>query len=269
MNLIKKIFTILTGNSVLQYLLNKNINYSLKLMGIGIGADVQSSGEFSIVNKLKQLNKPNLCIFDVGANIGNFSEMILSSFNIPEFVSIHCFEPSKKTFALLSTNLGKVKNVYLNNFGFGKEKGEFNLYYDKEGSGLASLTKRKLDHFNIEFTESEKVDIDTIDNYCVKNNIQNIDLLKIDVEGNELDVLTGAKQMFENNKIKMVSFEFGGCNIDTRTYFQDFYYFFAEKNFRIFRITPSGFLYLIETYNEYLEQFSTTNFLAIYNSQVE
>jgi hypothetical protein len=60
----------------------------------------------------------------------------------------------------------------------------------------------------------------------------------------------------------MVMFEFGGCNIDTRTYFQDFFYFFKKHDMSIYRITPSGFFHPIPKYLEELEQFRTTNFLA-------
>ncbi|MBU1864122.1 MAG: FkbM family methyltransferase, partial [Candidatus Omnitrophica bacterium] len=116
--------------------------------------------------------------------------------------------------------------------------------------------------FNINFSQSEKVSIDTIDNYCSENNIQQIDLLKIDVEGHELDVLTGAEKMFKSCSIRIVSFEFGGCNIDTRTFMKDFFDFFTKKNMKIYRITPSGFLCPLPAYNELNEQFRTTNFIA-------
>ena len=63
----------------------------------------------------------------------------------------------------------------------------------------------------------------------------------------------------------MVTFEFGGCNIDTRTYFQDFWYFFKDKNMLIYRILPHNRLYKILSYNEMYEQFTTTNYLATSN----
>lgn len=47
--------------------------------------------------------------------------------------------------------------------------------------------------------------------------------------------------MFERGAIDRVTFEFGGCNIDTRTYFQDYWYFFKTFGFRVFRITPGLF----------------------------
>ena len=140
------------------------------------------------------------------------------------------------------------------------------LYFDKTGSELASLTKRKMDQFGIDFNKSEKVKVTTIDQYCLENTINHIQLLKIDIEGHELDALIGARKMFDKKAIDIVSFEFGGCNVDSRTFFQDFWYFFSEINMKIFRIVPSGYLYPIDSYKQTYEQFKTTNFIAILNS---
>ena len=87
--------------------------------------------------------------------------------------------------------------------------------------------------------------------------------MKIDVEGHELDVLNGGKEFFEKKAIDMVTFEFGGCNIDTRTYFQDFWYFFKTYDYKIYRILPNGTFFYIDTYNEEREQFLTSNYLVL------
>jgi hypothetical protein len=154
--------------------------------------------------------------------------------------------------------------VVLNNCGLGKEKGELQLYYDAEESG-GSLTKRRLNHMGIDYSQSETVTIDTLDNYCENNGISCIDLLKADIEGHELDLFLGAKRMFQTGSVRIATFEFGGCNIDTHTYFQDYFYYFKEMNMDLYRITPSGYLYPINGYSERQEQFQTTNFAAINN----
>jgi hypothetical protein len=87
------------------------------------------------------------------------------------------------------------------------------------------------------------------------------------VEGHEFDVITGAQEMLETGSIDMVSFEFGGTNIDTRTFFRDFWYLLTRFKLRIFRITPSGYLSPIGTYNEFMEQFGATNYVAIANNR--
>ena len=105
----------------------------------------------------------------------------------------------------------------------------------------------------------EEVDLTRFDEYWNKNSTI-IDYVKIDVEGHELDVLEGFGQLIL--KTKLIQFEFGGCNIDTRTYFKDFWYFFLERNFIIYRITPRGLL-RIPIYKEKYEFFQTTNYIAL------
>ena len=98
--------------------------------------------------------------------------------------------------------------------------------------------------------------------YCTGQGIDHIDWLKIDVEGHELDVLNGGTKMFSGSAIGMVTFEFGGCNIDTRTFLQDFFCFFRDHQMRIARITPAGYLHELHSYQEAYEQFRTTNFVC-------
>ena len=82
----------------------------------------------------------------------------------------------------------------------------------------------------------------------------------MDVEGHELDVLRCGEAAMLNASV--IQFEFGGCNIDTRTFFQDFWYFFKDRHFDIYRITPLG-AEKIDKYNEYHEFYSTTNYIAV------
>jgi len=265
MSILQSILIKASGSRFIQNLLEKNVQKSQYLMGIGSGGGgVFSSGERAIFRLLKQRCKPPYCIFDVGSNKGQFLKLILDSIPLAD-CAIHCFEPGRETFKILGESSRKDQRIKLNNLGISKEKGEMSLHYDRVGSTLASLTKRKLDHFGIDFSKTEKVEINTLDDYCAENAIGHIDLLKIDIEGHELDALQGAKKLFEAKAIAIVTFEFGGCNIDTRTFFQDFWYFFRERDFKIFRITPSGYLAPIESYQEILEQFRTINFIAVAN----
>jgi FkbM family methyltransferase len=143
------------------------------------------------------------------------------------------------------------------------------LYKDAEISGLASLTKRRLDHLSIDMSITEQVQCRTLDSIVSENNVSTIDLLKIDVEGHELSVLRGAKATFSAGKIAAVQFEFGGCNLDTRTNLQDFFYFFADYGFELHVIRPRGDFVRLSKYSELMEQYRTTNFLAIQDRQAK
>ncbi len=262
MSILKKILFKPFDNRIAQEILEWNISTSLYLMGIGSGADVSVSGEKSVFNLVKKKLSAPYCFFDVGANKGQFLKLLLDSFGGAKF-TVHSFEPGAETYQILLKKHPNTQQVKFNNCGIGSEQGNATLHYDRPGSGAASLTKRRLDHFNVNFDKSESVQIETIDGYCQKNNIDHIHLLKIDIEGHELGALAGASQMIKNQEIDLITFEFGGCNIDTRSFLQDFWYFFMAAKMDVFRITPTGYLFQIKSYREIYEQFRTTNFVAV------
>ena len=224
------------------------------LKGIGFGS-------FSYDDEISSASTfhPDMnVIIDVGANIGEYSNAILEKFDPQE---LHIFEPSKTNITALRKRYGTKQNVIINGCALSDENKEGTLYSDNPGSGISSLSKRKLEHFNIDFSREEQVNIIRFDEYWLERS-KEIDLFKIDVEGHELDVLKGIGDLIIS--IKIIQFEFGGCNIDSRTYFQDFFYFFKDNNFRIYRITPYKPV-LIDRYRERDERFVTTNFLALNN----
>jgi FkbM family methyltransferase len=226
-------------------------------MNICVSSEMTQNGERIAIEYIKNklfVDSQKAIIFDVGANIGNYSKQLIEVFK--EQVVIYSFEPSKKTFSSLKNNIPT--GALLHNIGFSDKEGEEILYSDRDLSGMASLYKRRLNHFSIEMGQREKIKLDTIDHFCESNGINKISFLKLDIEGNELKVLNGASRMLTTTQF--IQFEFGGCNIDSRTYFQDFWYLLSD-HYKIYRIVKDG-LFEIKKYKEMYELFMTTNFLA-------
>lgn len=247
----------------LKYQVTFQYLYRLCLSGMNIGGgyNIEESGEVVALEHVKSLflNKDYLMLFDVGANKGKYSTLLKKLFQ--EKATIHAFEPSSTTFGMLKENFGNQDQVFLYQKALGESAAQLTLFYPEIGSGLASLYDRNLDHFGIETKDVEQVEVMTLDSFCHEKEITEIDFLKLDVEGHELAVLKGANQMLEAGMINAIQFEFGGCNIDSKTFFQDFYYLLSPS-FRIYRIVKDGLL-PIEEYSEDLEVFKTTNYLCI------
>lgn len=100
---------------------------SLKGMNYGNGGDFKNSGELKVLKHIKEtLGEKTLTIFDVGANVGDYSKSLADFFKINTI--IHSFEPSKKTFERLLKNTSGIPNIIPNNFGFGDTESSLLLY---------------------------------------------------------------------------------------------------------------------------------------------
>jgi FkbM family methyltransferase len=235
----------------------------MKSAGVGHGGIVAKSGEMkAVAAALSQAGvvRSDPMLFDVGGNVGEWT--LEAKRNWPE-AQVHVFEPSAMHLEKLRPALAALKNVSINALALGAEAGEATLYKDADITGLASMTRRDLSHVGLSMDLSEAIKVDTLDRYCKDHGIETIDLLKIDVEGHELDVLNGGISMLDARRIAVVQFEFGGCNIDTRTFFKDFFDFFDQRGYAIAILGPGGRLNPVKRYREFNEQYSTTNYVAI------
>ena len=225
------------------------------LLGKGWGSGTVEK-EFAAALSLLEGKKVELCV-DIGGNKGTYTEQILKQ--VPS-CDVVIFEPAKTNVETLSLKFTNSPNVKIEQCAVSNEVGDATLYSNEDGSGLASLTQRRLDHFGIDFNNTESIKTIKFEDYWkVELDSRDIDICKIDIEGHELDALNGFGEAIKH--ISVIQFEFGGCNIDTRSFFQDFWYFFQGNGFDLYRISPIG-LIQIPQYRELDEFFSTTNYLA-------
>lgn len=237
--------------------------HHLSLIGMNHwgGASLYHSGEVHALkymfNKLKYKNNP-IMVFDVGANHGQYA--LLANDLIKHVSIIHSFEPSKYAYDVLIEKTQEQSNVIIHNFGLGESQSKMKLFSSGKGASIASVynLSNRAAQFKDAFTE--EVELTTLDSFCGRHNIDLIDILKIDIEGHEMAALKGASGKLKDQKINFIQFEFSECNIDSRTYFKDFYNILSA-DFNLFRIVSNG-LYKLDHYDESLEVFHTANFLA-------
>jgi FkbM family methyltransferase len=200
-------------------------------------------------------------VFDVGANVGDWARLALQ---VNPRARLYCFEPSAFTFAKLTANAFPA-NVSCHNLGFGPEAGAATLHVFDEGSGMNSIYPRTglEDGWNIAPpSKTETIRIDTLDAFCAAQAIDRVDFLKMDVEGHELGVLNGAAGLFGRRAIGAVQFEYGGCNIDSRTFMKDFFEFFQVRGYTLHKIYPDRLL-PVARYDQRLDNFQHQNWVAM------
>jgi len=149
------------------------------------------------------IRKGNLC-FDIGANIGNRTEVFTKI-----GARVVAVEPQENCIADLIKKFGKNPNVTLINKAAGAKIGEGEIHICATKSGLSTLSeewlrvtkenKRFEDH--VDWSAVERVQITTLDELI--GTYGRPDFCKIDVEGYELEVLKGLTQ-----KIPLISFEY-------------------------------------------------------------
>ncbi|GJD58166.1 FkbM family methyltransferase [Methylobacterium dankookense] len=148
----------------------------------------------------------SICL-DVGGNIGTSA---IAMAHYAQNGHVYTFEPVKRTFSILSLNLrnNKVENVTPSNIGISNEVGEATIRVDRSLLGNA----RRVDDATAASDElhyNETFKMQPLDTWMSENNIKRADLIKVDVEGFELEVIEGGQKAFFGDERTVSIFEFG------------------------------------------------------------
>ena len=183
------------------------------------------------------LHKKTVAI-DIGANIGLFA-VTLASLGYSE---VHVFEPIPQTFKRLQDNIksnnfpGKI-NLNCLALGSQTQKLEFQVF---EHSPAINRFINCQDENNKNIV-TQKVAVTTLTKYCQENNIEHIDFLKIDVEGMEIFVLKGAKDLLQEHRIDKILLEICPINLQSANVkLQDLYECIIESKYLPYSLKNNG-----------------------------
>ena len=228
-----------------------------RTQGKGIGSSSLNEEIKTLGYFVRQLGLKRIEILDVGANTGQYGMQALLDF--PDAI-LHSFEPGTSAYRQLLLNSDSHPNWNVYQCGLGSESEVKYLHFTTQGSASASIIDQSQVYGRELSLSRELVRIIKLDEFLLENGSVDPNILKLDIEGNELNCLFGAANSID--KFKIVQFEFGEINIDSRTYFRDFWNYFSSKGFEIYRIGRKGPI-RINHYQENLENFSVTNYLAV------
>lgn len=197
--------------------------------------DIDYNGERWLVRTLaaKQLLKT---VFDVGANRGDWTAMVLES--NPD-ASVHCFEICPPMFQKLVARLGGPglnQKLFLNPFGLSDSKSEIKISYFPDGDGGGAM----LDVMNSPNAQTISAQVLRGKDYCEDHHLASIDLLKMDVEGAEHLVLRGFDGFIHPSVVPVVQFEYGMASIVTKFLLKDYYEYFGSRGYKVGKLFPSS-----------------------------
>lgn len=137
-------------------------------------------------------------VVDAGANVGATS--VYFSHLYPDAV-IHSVEPASGPRELLERNTAD-RRVVVHPIGLGTDDGVADLYQGAEGASImGSLFRRPWNR-----DESEEVDVRSTRAWADEIGLERIDVLKVDVEGSEVDVLRGLAHLLPTTKVVYVEY---------------------------------------------------------------
>lgn len=206
---------------------NKRSSNKIVCYSDSIGVEIILNGFYEktnleILKKAFDIELKNSTFLDIGANIGNHSLFFQSYFK-----KIVSFEPQKQTFKVLSINTEKYDNIHAKNFGLDLENKKVKFYIPFDNNGMASPKIKSIN------TYEEDVELRKIYN----NDYKNVGFIKIDVEGNELNVLISLNEII-NQTLPVISFELNQ-NVSSRKKILDF---LNSKGYSTFYV-PYEYLY--------------------------
>jgi FkbM family methyltransferase len=212
---------------------------ALKGRGYNNCCTFEATGESRFLENLSKLSLSN-CI-DIGANLGDYSRALLTTTR----AKVLAFEPLPLAFEKLcelkAIDDGRFMPI---DMGLGDQAGTYELRFGMTKPGLASFEPSTQNIGYVRAFNRNSVDarVTTLDEFSRQSGLDfdfaNIDLIKIDTEGYEYKVLTGARELLAQHPPKFIQMEFNWHQLFTGHSLYDFH--LLLRQFDIFQLLPYG-----------------------------
>lgn len=191
-----------------------------------------STEEKECIEQLVPMLSDNPIIIDVGANKGEWSDVVMRM--IPD-CHVVFIEPNKVLIHYLMMKYDYNENhiTYLNMAAYRKAGKTIPFYYfTNRNSGLSSIyNNHEWDYLPKQFG---KIGTTTIDQYCGQLGVDHVDFIKIDVEGAELDVMMGMLQTLKEKKVKFIQVEYSSHYQLANATFREIFYIVSAAGYNVY-----------------------------------
>tara|TARA_A100001011_G_scaffold364899_1_gene416097 strand:- start:1899 stop:2708 length:810 start_codon:yes stop_codon:yes gene_type:complete len=196
--ILSKLLTVFISKK--QVVIRNKIKWNLDLNeGIDLSVYLFGSSERKIINVKKLLSKKleSLTILDIGANIGSISLPLATMFKNSKIFAI---EPTNYAYNKLSDNLALneqlKKNVFLRQLFITNNKKPQKVW---SSWNFETSNNKHQKHLGTLKDIKENAYLE-LDQFIENEKLENVDLIKLDVDGYELDVLSSGEDFLKNNK---------------------------------------------------------------------
>jgi FkbM family methyltransferase len=195
--------------------------------------------------------EPGMTMVDVGAHGGFYT--LLAARQVGAQGHVVAFEPSprERRRLLLNLRLNRARNVVVSDAAVGARSGrsEFFVVAGRQ-TGFNSIRLPGID----QPVRRLNVPLVTLDGYLMSAGVESVDLVKLDVEGGELDVLRGSPRVFESRPRPIVLCEVSDARTTAWGYrASDIYDFLAEAEYSWFSTDTAGRLHACKPRSGYHE----------------
>jgi len=218
--------------------------------------NIKQEGKYFLMRLLKMpYSRPNaplevlkwlpandpITFFDIGASVGNFAKCICGEYEIKKAFLI---EPVSKLIPILEDAFPNKETFHIINAAISDTVSETDFYYNEDADFVSSLLRidNKGEAFvslNFDDPVLTKIQTLTLDSIVNEQQISNIDLIKIDVQGAEHLVLLGGIETLKKTKLVFTEFSYKPLYEKSSTIF-DLYKILYENNF-ILVSTSNGY----------------------------
>jgi FkbM family methyltransferase len=166
--------------------------------------NAQESGESYFIYDVLKKSDIKVCI-DIGANIGGYSRLILDATG----ADVIAFEPLPDVYKTLKSNLINFSpRITLNNMGVGSKNETLAIRYNPNTTEHATFSMEVDEIPYLNNNREISVPVVSLDSYIQSSDISRTDLIKIDVEGFEAEVLSGACETLGRFRPRFIQVEF-------------------------------------------------------------
>jgi FkbM family methyltransferase len=206
------------------------------------------------IGRVANLPLNNLSVVDGGANVGEFTDVIL---RFQARANVLCIEPQEKMVQVLKSKF-RESNVQISPIGLGTSRSIVPLYFQEEGDRKASLSNQRPNQ------NFQLISIQTLSEALKVNGLSTLNILKLDLEGMDVPVLQSYFQHCIQPLPEVIILEV--------SYLANFYGFTPSKTFElltrngykdIFRTSPLFNLIRIRSRDLKDYQGHTTNWVAV------